>query len=57
MPQKPENNIFVIKTALVSKGGRGDYHMASAARTKTFPGFDGKTEDAIDAAVNARWPP
>lgn len=27
--------------------------MVAAACTKTFPGFDGKTEDAIDAAVNA----
>ncbi len=30
--------------------------MATAARTKTFPGFDGKTEDTIDAAVNVMHP-
>ncbi|KAI9520215.1 hypothetical protein NQZ68_020114 [Dissostichus eleginoides] len=33
---------------------RSDDHMANS--TKTFPGSDGKTEDAIDAAVNAMRP-
>lgn len=30
--------------------------MVAAACTKTFPGFDDKTEDTIDAAVNAMHP-
>lgn len=46
--QKFENNIFAIFSV---KSSRGDYHMETAAHTKTFLGFDVKTEDTIDAAV------